>query len=162
MRGVGRGGLGSSGGRTSPAPLADAEPASPAPPPSPSPHAARRGDGKALDQDAPRAKHKADARPAPRWTVTVTGSASVGATAPLVAAVRAALASGPATCLAATRGSLKLRLTVDASGKVLRVDLLAGDRAAESCLRKLLGGLSSTTVAVGAPAGTIALAISQP
>jgi len=93
--------------------------------------------------------------------VTATGSSAVGPTAPIVEAVRAALASGRAGCLAATRGGLKLRLTVDAHGKVVRVDLLAGDRAAEACLRRALGELSSATIAAGGAAGTVELTITR-
>ena len=154
--GQGRGGAGT---------LAKSAPSAPEPaPPPPSSRAARGGHAaaEALDEEkAPRDKSRDDAKAAPRWVVTATGSSAVGPTAPIVEAVRAALASGRAGCLAATRGGLKLRLTVDAHGKVVRVDLLAGDRAAEACLRRALGELSSATIAAGGAAGTVELTITR-
>ena len=59
----------------------------------------------------------------------------------------------------ATGKGLRVRLTVDAQGKVQRVDLVGGDRAAEGCLRALLARLSSSTVAQGAAVGTVELTI---
>jgi len=83
------------------------------------------------------------------WTVKAGNASGVGGTAPLVEAIRAALASGRASCLAvSTAGTtIRIRLTVDAQGRVVRVELIAGDRNAESCLRGALVGLSSATIA---------------
>ena len=95
--------------------------------------------------------------------VTVGGSSGVSPTAPLVEAVRAALAGGRGACaLAAVRGgrSIKLRLTVDARGAIVRVELIAGDKAAEGCLQKALAGLSSSTSARGGAAtGTVEITL---
>jgi len=91
------------------------------------------------------------------WTVTAANARGVGGPAPLVEAIRAALASGRASCLAASSAgrSIRIRLTVDAKGRVVRVELIAGDRRAESCLRGGLVGLSSATIAHGAATGTV-------
>jgi Ca-activated chloride channel family protein len=159
-RGYGYGGLGSGEGRRAPAPMALAEPSA-SPPPPPSRHASHLAEAEAVDEQAPADKRKDDAVASRRWTVTVTSSSGVGATAPIVEAVRAALASGRAGCAAPARGALKLRLTVDGHGKVLRVDLLGGDRAAETCLRRLLANLASSTLATGSAAGTIDLTIAR-
>ena len=95
--------------------------------------------------------------------VTAGGSTGVGPTAPLAEAVRAALAGDRGACaLAAGRGgkSIKLRLTVDARGGIVRVELVAGDKAAERCLQKALAGLSSATVARGGAAtGTVEITL---
>ena len=44
-------------------------------------------------------------------------------------------------------------------GRIVRVELVAGDRTAESCLRTVLAGLSSATIAQGSrsesPTGTV-------
>jgi hypothetical protein len=84
----------------------------------------------------------------------------VGPTAPIVEAVRSALASGRVGCLTGASGGLKLRVTVDGRGRVVRVDLVGGDRATEGCLRRLLGALSSATLATGA-SGTVDLTIAR-
>ena len=125
-----------------------------APPPAPPRQdAARRSadDGKrkrrehaAVDEEGERQQPAASG-----FVVTAGGSSGVGPTAPLVEAVRAALAGGRGACaLAAVRGgrSIKLRLTVDARGAIVRVELVAGDKAAEGCLQKALAGLSSVDV----------------
>jgi Ca-activated chloride channel family protein len=102
----------------------------------------------------------ASAAPAPSqgWQVTVGGTAGVTAPAALVASLRAALAGG---ACALPGQPLKLRLTVDAHGKVQKVELLAGDRSAEACLAKLFRGLTSATVAQGAPTGTVEVTLSR-
>ena len=165
-----RGGLGGAGtgmgvgggGRTRSA--APAEPAATpmpllAPPPPPP-----RGDAARAAPPMPASASGASTRPPTRRTtasnrpakvtfvVTAGDSSGVGATAPLVEAVRAALAGGRGGCaLAGARGgkNIKLRLTVDARGAIVRVEVVAGDKAAEGCLQKALAGLSSATVARG-------------
>jgi Ca-activated chloride channel family protein len=104
-------------------------------------------------------KHKddGDSKPAsPTWIVTAANSATVGPAAPLLQAISAALTSGRAACLVPSSGKpIKVRLTLDARGAIVRVELVTGDRNAESCLRAALAGLSSSTQAKGAPTGTI-------
>ena len=75
---------------------------------------------------------------------------------PLVAAIRAALASGRARCLAASDVSkpIRIRVTVDAQGRIVRVELVSGDRTAEGCLRTVLAGMSSATIAQGSGSGS--------
>jgi len=103
------------------------------------------------DEEADK-KSKGDAKPAPlTWTVSASNASGVGGTAPLVEAIRAALASGRAACLAASDlgKPIRVRLTIDAQGRIVRVELVTGDRNAAPCLRAALGGLSSATVASG-------------
>ena len=156
-----------------------AMPVAPAPAPPPARTATRRAaDRRAADQDEEKAEKKASkddaARPATTsesgraasaaWVVTASGGTAIGGTAPLVAAIRTALASGRAACLAASDlgKPIRIRLTVDARGRVVRVELVAGDRSAESCLRGALLGLSSATIASGArgeSTGTVEIAL---
>ncbi|HYD43246.1 MAG TPA: VIT and VWA domain-containing protein [Anaeromyxobacter sp.] len=72
----------------------------------------------------------------------------IGAVAPVRAAVRAALAKLSAEGL---RGALELRLTLDAAGRVVKVDILRAPDAAtrtrvEAALRGLATGVAPTTV----------------
>jgi Ca-activated chloride channel family protein len=155
-------GYGAKAKKTASAPVMEAPPPAPAPAsPSPAPpraHALHRGDAAAArGRDEDEAKPAKDDRgPAIRWTITVGKSESVGNGAPVVAAVRSALSSGRAGCAAAlTKGkAMKLRLTIDAKGKVTRVELIGGDRSTEACLRRLLSGLGAGTSAQGAKTGT--------
>ena len=124
----------------------------------------RPADGSKLKRSEHTAADEESDRPQPAtkvtFVVTAGGSSGVGATAPLVEAVRAALAGGRGACaLAAVRGgkNIKLRLTIDARGAIARVELVAGDKTAERCLQKALAGLVSATVArggAGAAGGT--------
>ncbi len=52
-------------------------------------------------------------------------------------------------------------MTVDAHGKILRVDVLGSDRALETCLRGLLAATTSATLAVGAPTGAVEVTITR-
>ncbi|HXU05837.1 MAG TPA: VIT domain-containing protein [Polyangia bacterium] len=107
-------------------------------------------------------KKKGDAKAASvTWVVTASNASAVGGTAPLVEAIRAALASGRAACLASSDlgKPIRVRVTVDAQGRILRVELVAGDRNAESCLRAALAGLSSATVAQKAATGTVEITL---
>ena len=76
-------------------------------------------------------------------------------------AIRAALARSVSACLAASDlgKPIRVRLTVDAKGRIVRVELLAGDRSAESCLQKAFMGLVSATAAQGGPAGTVEITL---
>ena len=57
--------------------------------------------------------------------------------------------------------TVRLRLTVDAQGKVQKVVVLAGDRGLEACLARLFIGLASATVAQGAPTGTVEVTLTR-
>jgi Ca-activated chloride channel homolog len=178
--GYGSAGPGGGGRAMAPRPVAPPAPmALPAPPPPA--HARRRlaeADEEAESRDdrsrlAPReakaakqakAKDKDDAPRAPTahsWTVTASRSATVGPASSLVAAIRAALASERSACLAASDVGkpIRVRVTVDAKGKIVRVQLLAGGRSAESCLQKAFIGLVSATAAQGGPAGTVEITL---
>jgi hypothetical protein len=127
-------------------------------------HAANKRGGKAGTGKEDKAKDRDDERKAPAaptWIVSAGKSTTVGETAPLVEAIRAALAAGRAPCLAASDASkpIRVRLTIDAQGRIVRVELVTGDRNAESCLRAALAGLSSATVAHGAPTGTVEITL---
>jgi Ca-activated chloride channel family protein len=103
--------------------------------------------------NAERAKKEEPARARP-WRVTVEKPTLVGPTEPLANSLRALLTSGRAGCLAAV-GALTARLTIDATGRVVRVDITGGDRTGEACLRRLLVGLTSATVARGRAQGSV-------
>ena len=152
-----------------PAPAAPLASAPEPPPPPPQKRSVSDSQVQGLDRDGSVAhgrkagkdeeKNKADDRkvPASSWVVTAGKSSTVGATAPLVEAIRAALAAGRASCLAASDAGkpIRVRLTIDGQGRIVRVELVTGDRNAESCLRTALTGLSSATVSRGAPTGTV-------
>ena len=55
--------------------------------------------------------------------------------------------------------TLRLRITVDATGKIAKVERLAGDRAIASAIAGKLTGTSSTTTAQAAPVGTLEVTI---
>ncbi|HEY7375720.1 MAG TPA: VIT and VWA domain-containing protein [Polyangia bacterium] len=151
-------------------------PVAPAPPPARLAGRAAAGDDKDEEREAKpekqargadkkiEGKNKADgpATSTPiSWIVTAGKSSTVGATGPLVAAIRAALAGGRVPCLTAAAGkSIRIRLTIDAHGAIVRVELVAGARNAESCLRGALAGLSTATVAQTGPTGTIEVTLS--
>jgi Ca-activated chloride channel family protein len=116
----------------------------------------------ASKDDAAKPATRSEGRSAPAtWVVMASSGSAVGGTAPLVAAIRAALASGRGACLAASDlgKPIRLRVTVDARGHVVRVELIAGERGAESCLRGALLGLSSATIASGAATGTVEITL---
>jgi Ca-activated chloride channel homolog len=123
----------------------------------------RDGDAKAGKKEEE--KKKANRKPetvAPGWVVTASGASSLGATGPLVEALRAALAAGRGACLAAVADlgkPIRLRLTIDAQGRIARVDLVTGERGAAACLRAALAGLSSATRAEGNPTGTVEITL---
>ena len=177
--GQGHGYAGPGGGGRDPS----AKPAAaPEPPPPPSPvHAGRRmaavdeeaasrddrgrlAKGEAKAGKAAKAKKGDDAPRAPAaitWTVTARQSPTVSAATSLIAAIRDALASERSACLAAADlgKPIRVRLTVDTMGRIVRVELLAGDRSAESCLQKAFMGLVSATAAQGGPAGTVEITV---
>ena len=128
-------------------------------------HVANKHGGKAAKQEKEdKAKDRDDGRKAPAaptWIVSAGKSTTVGATAPLVEAIRAALAAGRAPCLAASDASkpIRVRLTIDAQGRIVRVELVTGERNAAHCLQGALAGLASATVAHGAPTGTVEITL---
>ena len=76
-------------------------------------------------------KNKGDAAHAAySWTVTASQSSTVGPATSLIGAIRAALASERSACLAGSDAGkpIRVRVTVDAKGRIVRVELLAGDR----------------------------------
>jgi hypothetical protein len=94
--------------------------------------------GKVAEERA-RPEAKAD-RPAPRIEFASEQSQGLGDTTALREAVRNALLRAAAGCLAA--GEYHLRLTIDAEGKAVRVELLASpDPASRACVERALTGL---------------------
>jgi Ca-activated chloride channel family protein len=140
-------------------------PMAPAPEPAPPPARIARGDVDAKaskDEEKEKRESSKTHAAAAAWVVTAGKSATVGATAPLVEAIRAALLSGRAPCLAVSDPNhlIRFRLTIDAHGRVVRVDLITVDHNAEACLRAALAGLSSATVAAhGAPTGMVEITL---
>jgi Ca-activated chloride channel family protein len=100
----------------------------------------------------------AQSAPSQPWQITVGSFTSVTAPAALVASLRAALSRGG--CPLPSK-AVRLRLTIDGQGKVQKVVLVAGDRAVEACLARLLTGLASATVAHGAPTGTVEVTLTR-
>ena len=138
--GYGRGALGGKGAMDMQRKVAPA----PAAPPPPAP----------AKDDKP--SRRDEERAVPAWVVTVVKSEGIGATEPLVKAIRAALQGWRGACLdAGPAWPLRARLTVDVRGHVVRVELIGGDRQAEACLRAPLVGVSSATVARDAATGTV-------
>jgi Ca-activated chloride channel family protein len=116
--------------------LASAAPAAP-PPATAAPEDARE------EHDAARHDERAKLEPAKRASVTLVRDAQtgLGVLEPVRAAVRAALANLAAEGL---RGELELRLTLDAAGRVVRVEVLrAPDAAARTRVEAALRGLAT-------------------
>jgi hypothetical protein len=111
------------------------------------------------EEQEKKANNKGDAPAAPAWVVTASGVSSLDGTGPLVEAIRAALAGGRAACLAPAGKLIRFRLTIDAHGRIARVEIVTGDRNAEACLRATLAGLSSATAARGNPTGTVEITL---
>jgi hypothetical protein len=112
-----------------------------APPPAPTSAAPRREEA---EKDDGRAAHA-------RLTATIAASSAAGLASPelLLAAVKARLASVDWTRAAGRPGQLGLRLTVDASGKVVAVYVVSGDAALAPVLKAKLVGLTSAAKATG-------------
>jgi len=103
-----------------------------------------------------KAKAKKDERPATALRVVESGRQSLGDPSALLAAVKAAVVRAHGCGEAPT---LKLRLTVDASGRVVKVERLDGDGKVPTCLSSALAGLQSATRPVGTT-GQLVLTIS--
>lgn len=95
------------------------------------------------------------ATPAVMW-VRAQKASGLGDTTPLRTAIDGRLAG--VAC--ATGGAeVVVRLTVDASGRVIAVDRVAGDERAAACLRARLIGLTSATRATGGKPGSWTIAL---
>ena len=82
--------------------------------------------------------------------ITASGDLSRDVTRAIVAAIRG--------CSAAADGSYRVRLTVDTSGRVIAVELLAAaDATTGACLKLALAGLTVNARASGAATGTLEL-----
>jgi len=86
----------------------------------------------------------------PRLMISALQPNQLGDTRALVGAIEARLAQ------CSDHGEIKLRLTIDASGKVIKVDVLSGNG---SCLQKKLMGLTTPTKPVGADTGTLEITL---
>jgi Ca-activated chloride channel family protein len=94
------------------------------------------------------------------WAVTVERASGVGNTAPLVKAIRAALARRSDLAFQ-PHATLRLRVTVDGRGEVLSVDIIAGDQRLGAQIQALLAKLSSSTTAAGNGTGTVEVSVSR-
>jgi Ca-activated chloride channel family protein len=125
-------------------------PAVPAPPPMSKPTTTATEkpvrdsrNGRSDDEDG-------EERKAPRLMIAHMQANGLGDTRSLVGVVESHLAQCHET------GEIKLRLTVDNTGRIIKVDVLSGHGA---CLSKKLMGLTSTTKPQGAPTGTLELTL---
>ncbi|MBN2358092.1 MAG: VWA domain-containing protein, partial [Deltaproteobacteria bacterium] len=85
-------------------------------------------------------------------------AAGLGDTKALIAAIEGKLAAVAKEC-ASGETTLKLKITVDASGKVTKVEIIESkDKKLGDCLKKKLTGLSSATKATG-KSGTLELTL---
>ena len=137
-------------------------PSSPSPAPPPAESMSRRPD-KSMKKPAdaptlrPLAEEDESSPPAakPRLVITNLGEpTNLGDTRALVKAIERKFSGA-----CAAGGEVKLRLRIDASGKLVKVDILGGDRALGQCLSRALTGLVSATKAQGADAGTFEVTI---
>jgi len=99
----------------------------------------------------PAATHKAAA---PTWSVTVEHGSGVGDTAPLLKAIRAALAR-PGAVASWPRATVRLRITVGGHGEIVDVKVIGGDRQLGARAGALLATLTSGTAATDARSGTV-------
>jgi Ca-activated chloride channel family protein len=109
----------------------------------------------ALDEEDTAPAKAASDKAVLAWSIKVDLTAGVRDPAPLVAAIRAALAKEGER----GTGSVTVRLTVDAHGKVLAVDIVGGDKAFGARLKPVLLRLSSRSASNGLANGTVALTI---
>jgi hypothetical protein len=109
---------------------------------------------KAKAAESERARPEAkDDRAAPKIEFAAEQAQGLGDVSALREAVRKALLRASAGCLAP--GELQLRLTIDADGKVLRVELLASpDAASGHCAEQALKGLAGGTKPIARGIGT--------
>src|SRR5512145_336420 len=118
----------------------------PSPEPSAAADAAAPAEAKA-ERGAAREKAKSDA-PSIRIEIVDEKPEAIGDATSLREAVARALLRSASGCAAA--GEYRLKLTVDAAGKVVKVELLgAPDAASRRCVEQALTGLASGTKAIG-------------
>jgi len=108
-------------------------------------------------------KKKTSAPPpeaAPGLSLQVLGQEGLTGSQPLLRALRNRLGTTQARCWEAARKlDLRLRLTIDRSGKVTGIEFLRGDRDLFGCLKAQLLGLTAATKATSEPRGTIEIRV---
>ena len=120
-------------------------------------HAFGKGAGSYLAQSSDKADKDEKAR-ACSAKVTPGKSRNLGDAKALLAVIRRV--AEQQGCAKAKPGStLRLRITVDAAGKIAKVERLAGDATVATAMISKLTGESSTTVARTASEGTLELTI---
>jgi hypothetical protein len=82
--------------------------------------------------------------------VTVASASGLGDTGALVQELRKLLAASDGCLRHAGGGELALKLTIDKSGKVVKVELVRGPAPALACLKARVMHLQTTTRASGA------------
>lgn len=98
------------------------------------------------------------ARATPRIMIVNLKADGLGDTKALLTAIEAKLAEAAKEC-ASGEATIKVKLTVDQSGKVIKVELVdAKDAKLGECLKKKLGNLRSATKATG-KSGTLELTL---
>jgi Ca-activated chloride channel family protein len=113
-------------------------------------HAAKDDD---MERERGKAKGATGKKPA-ACTASVSGdkATNIGAIQPLLDLVQRTAASAGCT------GSIKLRITVDASGKIIKVERLSGDEAVAKSLISKLNNATTATKANGAT-GTVEVTV---
>jgi hypothetical protein len=142
-----------------------AAPTSAAPPPA-EPKGKAHADGRAasptkreIADDMAADKERREVKSSnPGPVVEVVKASSVGDTTPVVVALKRLLASR-GTCPAG--GRVQLRLTIDAKGQIVRIEVIGRDRSGEACWQKLFAGVSSGTAARGAETGSVEVTIGR-
>jgi hypothetical protein len=89
------------------------------------------------------------------WSVRLDRTVGVRDAGPLVTAIREALAKGADV----GTGTVRVRLTVDAHGKIVGVEIVGGDKAFGARLKPTLLTLSSASIAGSSANGTVELTI---
>jgi Ca-activated chloride channel homolog len=129
---------------------ATSTPAVPAPPPAPKPNVtAAEKPARDSRNDRGEKGEEDEQTKAPRLMISHMQADGLGDTRSLVGVVESHLAK------CSDGGQIKLRLTIDANGKIIKVDVLSGNGA---CLQKKLLGLTSATKPQGA-SGTLELTL---
>lgn len=129
--------------------------AMPAPPPAPAVGSAAFGRASAADAAEPERKvaKAKEERAAPRVTFADEKAEGLGDAGALRRTVEQALLRATNGC--AATGEYRLKLTVDASGAVIRVEVLSSPNdAARRCVEQALKGLAAGTKPIGRALGT--------
>jgi Ca-activated chloride channel family protein len=133
-----------------PAPAAPVAPAPPPPAAAPPPPAGDHARAKSKGDKA--ARHAGPTHLTP--TFATTGATNLSSPESLLAAAKARLATVDWAALGAHPGQLVLKLTVDATGKVVAVEVVSGDAALVTLLKGKLVGLTTAAKATVRP-GTV-------